>query len=295
MNIIYMIIIILLLILLLKKQVLNFFEKIRIRIGISKIFYFINKFVYKFMEIFWIIALGLVILLPIFVYYVGTEFCYISYNEYKELLDITLNSYYVISIGVIIIVYLFRNQLKRKIEQLSEVNPNGMKFDQDSQTVKNLQNSQDNVKSNNMDMFEIKENIYEEIKESFSKGKQEKKEKIDLELENEQLKQHIEELENNLKIEKFMIIQNRMARTTNVVLLYINSKYKYNNFFRKLEIEGVLKEVIENKKLMKLKLETIAVYQFLENNGIIDCEKENEFSVTGYGQEFLKFLFEGEK
>ena len=116
MNIIYMIIIILLLILLLKKQVLNFFEKIRIRIGISKIFYFINKFVYKFMEIFWIIALGLVILLPIFVYYVGTEFCYISYNEYKELLDITLNSYYVISIGVIIIVYLFRNQLKRKIE-----------------------------------------------------------------------------------------------------------------------------------------------------------------------------------
>ena len=291
MDFIYILIIIILLFVIFKKKIVEFYD-IKIKwlwnIG-SK---WIYKFLYKVIEVFWMIVLGIVIMLPIVIYYIGKKWINFSYNEYKELLDVTLNSYYVIVFAIVVIVYLFRNQLKKKIEQLSEVNQSGLKFDQDSQASKSMSNvveSVKNITSQDSENYEKQEFVYEEIKEKFFPGDNENIAEENLQVENEKLKQQIEEIRKELKIEKFLRIKDSMANTTKIALLYINGKYKYNNSFEIEEIKNVIKEI------SKLSVEPMIVYQFLKVNNLIDCEEESSFSVNEYGKEFLEFLFEGGK
>ena len=267
---------------------------------LKKSYSIIGKFIFKAVEIFWIIVLSLVMLIPIFSYYVMNKMYNTSYNEYKDLLEIVLNSNYVIIIGVIIVVYLFRNQIKEKIGQLKEVNGNGFKFE--SQFEKNFKKSKPEEENYDIileescnDTLEKNNEIYDKIKNEISKEKPlQEYEKSD--------KNKIYELEEQLKAKdkiikrnQFIFIREHVAKTTNRVLIYMYGKYKTaNNLFKKDELKNILKNSFENEKIkIDFDLEIRAIIQFLLRNKIIDTEDDKSYCITEYGVEFLDFLFEG--
>lgn len=260
----------------------------------------IGKFIFKSVEIFWIIVLSLVMLIPVFSYYVMNKMYNTSYNEYKDLLEIVLKSNYVIIIGIIIIVYLFRNEIKEKIAQLKEFNGNGFKFE--TQLEKNLKKSKPEEENCDIileescdDTLEKNNEIYDKIKNEISNEKTvEEYEKSD--------KNKIYELEEQLKAKdkiikrnQFIFIREHVAKTTNRVLIYMYEKYKTaNNLFKKDELKNILKNSFENEKIkFDLDLEIKAIIQFLLRNKIIDTEDDKNYCITEYGVEFLEFLFEG--
>ncbi len=258
---------------------------------LSKVYNLIKKFFSKTVEIFWIIILGLVILIPLFSYYIIKQMYNISYDEYKELLEIILNSNYVIVIGIIIIVYLFRNQLKKKIGQIKEVNTNGVKFG--TQLEKNLEKSKPEEEVCDI-ISEENEEIYEEIKGKISENEKisnsgKTSENIIYELE-EQLKTKDKIIKKN----QFINIKEHIAKTTNIILVYIYGKYKTINLFKQEELEQVLRDTLESENIkINFNLEIRAIIQFLAANMIIDTEDDKNYCITDYGVEFLNFLFEG--
>lgn len=258
---------------------------------LSKVYNLIKKFFSKTVEIFWIIILGLVILIPLFSYYIIKQVYNISYDEYKELLEIILNSNYVIVIGIIIIVYLFRNQLKKKIGQIKEVNTNGVKFG--TQLEKNLEKSKPEEEVCDI-IPEENEEIYEEIKGKISENEkisnsEKTSENIIYELE-EQLKTKDKIIKKN----QFINIKEHIAKTTNIILVYIYGKYKTINLFKQEELEQVLRDTLESENIkINFNLEIRAIIQFLAANMIIDTEDDRNYCITDYGVEFLNFLFEG--
>lgn len=258
---------------------------------LSKVYNLIKKFFSKTVEIFWIIILGLVILIPLFSYYIIKQMYNISYDEYKELLEIILNSNYVIVIGIIIIVYLFRNQLKKKIGQIKEVNTNGVKFG--TQLEKNLEKSKPEEEVCDI-ISEENEEIYEEIKGKISENEKisnsgKTSENIIYELE-EQLKTKDKIIKKN----QFINIKEHIAKTTNIILVYIYGKYKTINLFKQEELEQVLRDTLESENIkINFNLEIRAIIQFLAANMIIDTEDDRNYCITDYGVEFLNFLFEG--
>lgn len=258
---------------------------------LSKVYNLIKKFFSKTVEIFWIIILGLVILIPLFSYYIIKQVYNISYDEYKELLEIILNSNYVIVIGIIIIVYLFRNQLKKKIGQIKEVNTNGVKFG--TQLEKNLEKSKPEEEVCDI-ISEENEEIYEEIKGKISENEKisnsgKTSENIIYELE-EQLKTKDKIIKKN----QFINIKEHIAKTTNIILVYIYGKYKTINLFKQEELEQVLRDTLESENIkINFNLEIRAIIQFLAANMIIDTEDDRNYCITDYGVEFLNFLFEG--
>ena len=295
-------IIIILLIILLRKYILKFIKILYNNCIIKKLYYLIKKFTYKLVEIFWIIMLGTIILLPLFIYYILKITKNISYNEYKELLEIVLNSNYVIIIGIIIIVYLFRNQLKRKIGQIKEVNTNGVKFE-GTQFDKNREQKIDTVfpkdDRENYDTLEQNEQIYSKIKENIKESKnkiiENEDDKINrLEQKNYRLEEELKIRDEIIKREKFKNIISHMAKTTHIILIYIYNKYKVENIFKNSELLQILKDTF-NKDMskMEINLESKTIIQFLLNNKIIDTEDDETFSVTEFGEEFLNFLFKG--
>lgn len=258
---------------------------------LSKVYNLIKKFFSKTVEIFWIIILGLVILIPLFSYYIIKQMYNISYDEYKELLEIILNSNYVIVIGIIIIVYLFRNQLKKKIGQIKEVNTNGVKFG--TQLEKNLEKSKPEEEVCDI-ISEENEEIYEEIKGKISENEKisnsgKTSENIIYELE-EQLKTKDKIIKKN----QFINIKEHIAKTTNIILVYIYGKYKTINLFKQEELEQVLRDTLESENIkINFNLEIRAIIQFLAANMIIDTEDDKNYCITDYGVEFLNFLFKG--
>ena len=258
---------------------------------LSKVYNLIKKFFSKTVEIFWIIILGLVILIPLFSYYIIKQVYNISYDEYKELLEIILNSNYVIVIGIIIIAYLFRNQLKKKIGQIKEVNTNGVKFG--TQLEKNLEKSKPEEEVCDI-ISEENEEIYEEIKGKISENEKisnsgKTSENIIYELE-EQLKTKDKIIKKN----QFINIKEHIAKTTNIILVYIYGKYKTINLFKQEELEQVLRDTLESENIkINFNLEIRAIIQFLAANMIIDTEDDRNYCITDYGVEFLNFLFEG--
>lgn len=258
---------------------------------LSKVYNLIKKFFSKTVEIFWITILGLVILIPLFSYYIIKQVYNISYDEYKGLLEIILNSNYVIVIGIIIIVYLFRNQLKKKIGQIKEVNTNGVKFG--TQLEKNLEKGKPEEEVCDI-ISEENEEIYEEIKGKISENEKisnsgKTNENIIYELE-EQLKIRDKIIKKN----QFINIKEHIAKTTNIILVYIYGKYKTINLFKQEELEQVLRDTLESENIkINFNLEIRAIIQFLAANMIIDTEDDKNYCITDYGVEFLNFLFEG--
>lgn len=258
---------------------------------LSKVYNLIKKFFSKTVEIFWITILGLVILIPLFSYYIIKQVYNISYDEYKGLLEIILNSNYVIVIGIIIIVYLFRNQLKKKIGQIKEFNTNGVKFG--TQLEKNLEKGKPEEEVCDI-ISEENEEIYEEIKGKISENEKisnsgKTNENIIYELE-EQLKIRDKIIKKN----QFINIKEHIAKTTNIILVYIYGKYKTINLFKQEELEQVLRDTLESENIkINFNLEIRAIIQFLAANMIIDTEDDKNYCITDYGVEFLNFLFEG--
>lgn len=254
------------------------------------------KFIYKIIEIFWIVILGMIILLPMFTYFVIKEVNNISYEQYKELLNIILNSNYVFVIGIIIVVYLFRHSLKKKIEQLKELNTNGVKFT-DSQTEQEFNVNETNngeVNENCNNIIEKNENIYNEVKLNIADSTKQNKHKEGI----SELEVKIYNLENEIKLknkiiknEGFKNIQSQIAKTTYIILIYIYNKYKKINLFKKDEFEEILQQSLEKLRFGH-EIEASSIIQFLLRNKIVDTEDDEKFCVTEYGNEFLKFLFE---
>ena len=291
------IIISILILIILRKCIIKLCRKLKenYRNILNKVYNIIKKFISKIIEIFWIIILGSVILIPLFSYYYMKDIYNISYNEYKELLQITLNSNYVIVIGIIIIVYLFRNQLKKKIGQIKEVNTNGVKFG--TQLEKNLEKNleKDKLRDEDCDtILEENEEIYEEIKDKISednKGLNNEKSKDNIIYE---LEEKLKDKEKEIKKNQFINIRNHIAKTTNIILIYIYGKYKNLNLFKQDELKQILIDTLGNNNIkINFDLEMEAIIQFLSANKIIDTEDDENYCVTDYGVEFLNFLFEG--
>lgn len=292
------IIISILILIILRKWVIKLCEKLKgnYRDILNKVYNTIKKFISKIIEIFWMIILGLVIIIPLFSYYFMKKAYNISYNEYKELLQITLNSNYVIVLGVIIIVYLFRNQLKKKIGQIKEVNTNGVKFG--TQLERNLEKKLEKGKLEDEDcdtILEENEEIYEEIKDKILESNkvlnnEKSKDNIIYELE-EKLKAKDKEIKKN----QYINIKNQIAKTTNIILVYIYGKYKKAfNLFNQDELKQILIDTLANNKIkINFDLEVRAIIQFLSVNKIIDTEDDENYCITDYGVGFLNFLFEG--
>lgn len=284
-------ILILIILVITRKNILNAIKYMKSNKLINGILKLLKKFGYKIIEVFWILILGIIILIPLFTYYIMRYFYSISYEQYKELLDIILNSNYVVVIGVIIIVYLFRNQLKNKIGQIKEVNTNGVVFG--TQLEKNLEKN--NSEEENCDIIsEENEDVYEEIKDKISDNKSipedtKTNQNIIYELE-EQLK----EKDKVIKKNQFVNIKEHIAKTTNIILVYMYGKYKTLNLFKQEELEQILIDTFqkENAKI-NFDIETKAIIQFLATNKIIDTEDDKNYCITEYGVEFLSFLFEG--
>lgn len=263
-----------------------------------KIYIDIKKFIIKTTEIFWMIILGLVIMIPLFSYYFMEKVYNISYNEYKELLQITLNSNYVIVIGIIIIVYLFRNQLKKKIGQIKEVNTNGVKFaTQLENTLRgsgNLENGK--LENENCDnLIEDNEEVYKKVKDKMYNDTKVLNDENSKDVRIYELEEQLKDKDKEIKINQFINIKNHIAMTTNIILIYIKGKYKtVNNLFTVDELKQILKDTLTNNNIkVNLNLELNAIIQFLSVNNIIDTEDDQNYCITDYGIEFLNFLFEG--
>lgn len=292
------IVISILMLIILKKYIIKLWKILKgnYRNILKKIYIDIKKFIVKVVEIFWMIILGLVIMIPLFSYYFMKRVYNISYSEYKELLQITLNSNYVIVIGIIIIVYLFRNQLKKKIGQIKEVNTNGVKFG--TQLENNLKESRSlekgKLENENCNDIEENEEVYEEVKNKmYNNTKNLNKEKT-MEVRIYELENQLKEKKKEIKINQFINIKDHIAMTTNIILIYINGKYKTeNNLFKVDELKQILKETLTNNNIkINLNLELNAIIQFLLANNIIDTEDDKNYCITDYGIEFLNFLFE---
>ena len=254
----------------------------------------IKAFLLKILEIIVIFLFVLILLFPIFNYCILKQYNIISFENYKELLEITLNSKFTIVTSIIIIVYIFRNAIRKKIEKLKNAGKNGVEFFEETQIQKMINNKTESrgETDEKYDELYMDDDIYMKIKSTLNPDKSKNNQEISLEETNENLLKKVELLSNNLKKEKFKNIENRMAKTTNTVLLTINGIYKYHNSFNKNYIKKVLEKIYKNFN-MDIDLEVNAIYNFLQTNNFIDTEDDDNFSINEKGSEFLEYLFEG--
>lgn len=241
-----------------------------------------------------LLLFGTILFFPLILYIISNKiYNIITFDEFKELLDIICKSYYIIIMGIIVIFYMFRNSIRKKLEQLSEVGNGVAKFS--PQFNINTENT-DGKDCNgvNITIEEKREHIYDNIKDDVSNINDKSKTKEKSVKEDKDLK--IWTLEERLKANdelvlkmKFQNIKLCMAPTTSSLLLYM-----YNNrktmFFSKTELTKLLADRYPN---INLEIEINAVIYFLTKNKIIETEDDKIYSITEFGRQYMEYIFNG--
>ena len=269
---------------------------------IGECFYKFSKWTRNLIRILWkkffdyvtLLLFGTILFFPLILYIINCNvFNFITFDEFKELLDIICKSYYIIIMGIIVILYMFRHSIRKKLEQISEVGNGVVKFFSQADINKKNPDGTENLNTSGT-IEEKREHIYEGIKDDVSdikKKSENKKELNDFNKESEIWKLEEKQKENEALIQKlkFKNIKLCMAPTTSSLLLYM-----YNNrtitFFNKIDLKNLL---ADRYPKINLEIEINAIIYFLTNNKIIETEDDKKYSITEFGRRYIEYIFNG--
>lgn len=258
---------------------------------IKKIIRILCKKIFDYITL---LLFGTILFFPLVLYIVGNKiYNIITFDEFKELLDIICKSYYIIIMGIIVIFYMFRNSIRKKLEQISEVGNGVVKFElQADINTENVDGTEYKIANDTIE--EKREHIYDNIRDDVSdiNKKPELKEVLNDANSGKEIWQLEEKLkERNATIQKlkFQNIKLCMAPTTSSLLLYM-----YNNrtitFFNKIELKKLLSDRYPH---INLEMEINAIIYFLTNNKIIETEDDQHYSITDIGRQYMEYIFNG--
>ena len=222
--------------------------------------------------------------LPILLVKFVEEVLEIEYNKYIEILGMLLNSWYIVVVAILCVIFYFRKEFSEKIMQITSVK-DFLKFksQNDNTDIEELIPSKNTI-IEKCEENEIEKNIKKEFLPGTTTKVVETSNKIDeVRLENE-----------NLILENIRL---RMAKTTEYVLKSIYIEKRMFKTFSIADIEKYIRELkqlapnIIKKGTFKKEVKTIVF--FLSSTGIIETEDELNYEVTDFGRKFIRYIFEG--
>ena len=129
---------------------------------------FVKILLKKVFDYLTLILFGTILFFPLILYIITNKiYNIITLDEFKELLDIICKSYYIIIMGIIVIFYMFRNSIRKKLEQLSEVGNGVAKFSPQF-NINNENTGGKACNGANSTIEEKREQIYDKIKDDVS-------------------------------------------------------------------------------------------------------------------------------
>lgn len=239
-----------------------------------------------------LLLFGIILFIPLILYVINKKmFNFMTFDEFKELIDIICKSYYIIIMGIIIVVYMFRHSIRKKLEQISEMGNGVVKFA--LQADINTENKEGTEYSNST-VEEKREDIYDKIKDDVLDIKTNSSIKSVGSIINEgteilNLEEKLKESNALVRKLKFQNIKLCTAPTTSSLLLYM-----YNNknvtFFNKMQLRKLLSDRYPQ---VNLEIELNAIIYFLTNNKIIETEDDENYSITEFGRKYIEYMFNG--